>query len=156
MLENLRFHPGEEANDPAFAAALAELGELYVNDAFSVSHRAHGSVEALARLLPAAAGRLMAEELAHLAKALEAPERPVAAIVGGAKVSTKLELLGNLVGRVDVLAIGGGMANTFLHAHGAIRSAIVPVRARPGGDRPCGHERRPRPRAARSCCRATW
>jgi phosphoglycerate kinase len=118
LLENLRFHAGEEANDPAFAARLAELGELYVNDAFSAAHRAHASVEALARLLPAAAGRLMQAELEHLADALEAPERPVAAIVGGAKVSTKLDLLGNLVEKVDMLAIGGGMANTFLNALG--------------------------------------
>ncbi|MEM7224619.1 MAG: phosphoglycerate kinase [Pseudomonadota bacterium] len=118
LLENLRFHGGEEANDPDFAAALANLGELYVNDAFSVSHRAHASVEALAHLLPAAAGRLMAEELEHLSGALERPERPVAAIVGGAKVSTKLDLLGNLVSKVELLAIGGGMANTFLYAMG--------------------------------------
>jgi phosphoglycerate kinase len=118
LLENLRFHPGEEANDPAFAQELAALGDLYVNDAFSAAHRAHASVEALARLLPAAAGRLMQAELEHLAKALEAPARPVAAIVGGAKISTKLDLLGNLVRRVDMLAIGGAMANTFLGALG--------------------------------------
>ncbi|MDH3472278.1 MAG: phosphoglycerate kinase [Rhodospirillales bacterium] len=118
LLENLRFHAGEEADDPAFAARLAALGELYVNDAFSAAHRAHASVEALARLLPAAAGRLMQAELEHLGAALEAPARPVAAIVGGAKVSTKLELLGNLVEKVDMLAIGGGMANTFLNALG--------------------------------------
>lgn len=118
LLENLRFHPGEEGNDPAFAQALAELGELYVNDAFSAAHRAHASVEALARLLPAAAGRLMQAELDHLGQALEDPRHPVAAVVGGAKISTKLELLGNLVGRVDFLIIGGGMANTFLNAQG--------------------------------------
>jgi phosphoglycerate kinase len=118
LLENLRFHPGEEANDGDFAAGLAALGELYVNDAFSAAHRAHGSVEALARLLPAAAGRLMAEELDHLAQALEQPERPVAGLVGGAKISTKLDLLGNLVGRMDLLIIGGAMANTFLNALG--------------------------------------
>jgi phosphoglycerate kinase len=118
LLENLRFHPGEEANDEDFAAGLAALGELYVNDAFSAAHRAHGSVEALARLLPAAAGRLMAEELEHLAQALESPERPVAGLVGGAKISTKLDLLGNLVGRIDLLIIGGAMANTFLNALG--------------------------------------
>ncbi len=119
LLENLRFHAGEEANDPAFAQELAKLGDLYVNDAFSAAHRAHASVEALAHLLPAAAGRLMQAELEHLAKALESPARPVGAIVGGAKISTKLDLLGNLVERVDLLVIGGGMANTFLNALGA-------------------------------------
>jgi phosphoglycerate kinase len=118
LLENLRFHPGEEANDPDFAAALAGLGVLYVNDAFSACHRAHASVEALARLLPAAAGRALQAELEHLERALANPARPVAAIVGGAKVSTKLELLDNLVGRVDLLVVGGGMANTFLAALG--------------------------------------
>ena len=118
LLENLRFHAGEEANDEGFARQLAALGDIYVNDAFSTAHRAHASTEALARLLPAAAGRLMQAELEHLARALETPERPVAALVGGAKVSTKLELLGNLLGRVQVLVIGGGMANTFLHAMG--------------------------------------
>ncbi len=118
LLENLRFDPGEEANDPAFAARLAALGDLYVNDAFSAAHRAHASTEALARLLPAAAGRLMQRELEALEATLNAPVRPSGAIVGGAKVSTKLTLLGNLVARVDMLAIGGGMANTFLHAQG--------------------------------------
>ncbi|MDH3241736.1 MAG: phosphoglycerate kinase [Alphaproteobacteria bacterium] len=118
LLENLRFHPGEEANDPRFAAALAELGELYVNDAFSAAHRAHASLEAITHHLPAFAGRLMQAELEALRGALEDPKRPVAAIVGGAKVSTKLELLGNLSARVDRLVIGGGMANTFLHAAG--------------------------------------
>ena len=118
LLENLRFHPGEEANDDGFAAALAALGDLYVDDAFSASHRAHASVEALARRLPAAAGRLMQAELEHLAQALENPERPLAALVGGAKISTKLNLLGNLVERADLLIIGGGMANTFLAAAG--------------------------------------
>ena len=115
-LENTRFHAGEESNDAAFAAALARLGDLYVDDAFSVAHRAHASVEALAHLLPAYAGRAMQEELQALAKALQAPERPLAAIVGGAKISTKLELLGNLLTKVDTLIIGGGMANTFLAA----------------------------------------
>jgi len=118
LLENLRFHPGEEVNDGNFARALAELGELYIDDAFSCAHRAHASVEAIARLLPAAAGRLMQAELEALTKALGTPERPVAAIVGGAKVSTKLAVLDHLVGRVDVLVIGGGMANTFLNAVG--------------------------------------
>jgi len=116
LLENLRFHGEEEANDPKFAAALAALGDIYVNDAFSCAHRAHASTEAIARLLPNAAGRLMQAELDHLQKALERPKRPVMAIVGGAKISTKLELLGNLVAKVDHLVIGGGMANTFLHA----------------------------------------
>ncbi|MAN80151.1 MAG: phosphoglycerate kinase [Rhodospirillaceae bacterium] len=118
VLENLRFHAEEEANDAAFAAELAALGDVYVNDAFSVSHRAHASTEAIARILPAAAGRLMQAELDALTKALEAPEHPVAAVVGGAKVSTKMEVLGNLVEKVDLLIIGGGMANTFLHAQG--------------------------------------
>ena len=118
LLENLRFHAGEEANDPAFAAELAQLGEAYVGDAFSCAHRAHASVEAITRLLPSAAGLLMEAELDNLGRALEQPKRPVVAIVGGAKVSTKLDLLGNLVEKVDVLVIGGGMANTFLHAQG--------------------------------------
>ena len=118
LLENLRFHAEEEKNDKAFADKLAVLGDIYVNDAFSCAHRAHASTEGLAHLLPALAGRLMQEELEHLGKALGEPERPVAAIVGGAKVSTKLELLGNLVSKVDRLVIGGGMANTFLHAKG--------------------------------------
>ena len=118
LLENLRFDPGEEANDPDYAARLAALGDIYVNDAFSAAHRAHASTEALARLLPAAAGRLMQRELEALEATLDAPARPSGAIVGGAKVSTKLTLLGNLVARVDMLAIGGGMANTFLHAQG--------------------------------------
>jgi len=118
LLENTRFHPGEEANDPAFAAALAALGEVYVDDAFSAAHRAHASTEAIAHLLPACAGRLMAAELHALEAALGHPKRPVGAVVGGAKVSTKLDLLGNLVGKVDHLVIGGGMANTFLAARG--------------------------------------
>ncbi len=118
VLENLRFHAGEEKNDADFAAKLAALGDIYVNDAFSVSHRAHASTEAIARILPAAAGRLMQAELDALTQALEAPEHPVAAVVGGAKVSTKMEVLGNLVAKVDLLIIGGGMANTFLHAQG--------------------------------------
>jgi phosphoglycerate kinase len=117
-LENTRFHSGEEKNDPAFAAALATLGDLYVDDAFSAAHRAHASVEALAHLLPAYAGRAMQQELEALEKALHAPQRPVAAIVGGAKISTKLDLLGNLLTHVDSLIIGGGMANTFLAAQG--------------------------------------
>jgi phosphoglycerate kinase len=118
LLENLRFHAGEEANDPAFAAELARLGDVYVNDAFSAAHRAHASTAALARLLPSAAGRLMQAELEALGRALEHPRRPLAAIVGGSKVSSKLDLLGNLLSRVDLLVIGGGMANTFLFAAG--------------------------------------
>ena len=118
LLENLRFHAGEEANDPGFAAALARLGDAYVNDAFSAAHRAHASTASLAGLLPCAAGRLMQAELEALSRALEHPRRPLAAIVGGSKVSSKLDLLGNLVARVDLLVIGGGMANTFLFAEG--------------------------------------
>ncbi|MBL4720224.1 MAG: phosphoglycerate kinase [Alphaproteobacteria bacterium] len=118
LLENLRFHPGEEANDPDFARALADLGDVYVNDAFSAAHRAHASTQALAGLLPCAAGRNMQAELEALTAALENPQRPVAAIVGGAKVSSKLDVLGHLVDKVDVLVIGGGMANTFLYAQG--------------------------------------
>ena len=117
-LENTRFHIGEERNDPAYVAALAALGDIWVNDAFSVSHRAHASTEGLGHVLPAYAGRTMEAELVALAKALEAPQRPVAAVVGGAKISTKLDLLGNLVAKVDVLIIGGAMANTFLAALG--------------------------------------
>jgi phosphoglycerate kinase len=118
LLENLRFHPGEEANDPGFADALASLGELYVGDAFSAAHRAHASVVGLAERLPSAAGRLMQAEVEALTRALEDPERPVLSIIGGAKVSTKLELLGNLIGKVDAMMLGGGMANTFLLAQG--------------------------------------
>jgi phosphoglycerate kinase len=118
LLENTRFHKGEEKNDPAYVAELAKLGDLYVNDAFSAAHRAHASTEGLAHQLPAYAGRAMQKELEALALALGNPARPVAAIVGGAKVSTKLDLLGNLVNKVDVLIIGGGMANTFLFAEG--------------------------------------
>lgn len=118
VLENLRFEAGEEANDAGFAQALAALGDFYVNDAFSVSHRAHASVEAIARLLPSAAGRAMQAELAALERALGRPERPFAALIGGAKISTKIGILENLAGRVDALVIGGAMANTFLLAAG--------------------------------------
>jgi phosphoglycerate kinase len=118
LLENLRFHPGEEANDPGFACQLAALGDVYVNDAFSAAHRAHASTAALAHLLPSAAGRLMQAELEALSRALEAPERPLAALVGGAKVSSKLDLLNFLIAKVDVLIIGGAMANTLLFAQG--------------------------------------
>lgn len=118
VLENTRFHPGEESNDPAMARQLAALADAYVNDAFSAAHRAHASTEGVAHLLPAYAGRLMQQELEALDAALGNPQRPVCAVVGGAKVSTKLELLGNLVRKVDVLVIGGAMANTFLAAQG--------------------------------------
>lgn len=119
LIENIRFHPGEEANDPEFAARLAALGDIYVNDAFSAAHRAHASTEGVARHLPSCAGRLMQAELSALEGALSQPKRPVGAVVGGAKVSTKLDLLANLVEKLDVLIIGGGMANTFLLAQGA-------------------------------------
>jgi phosphoglycerate kinase len=118
VAENTRFHAGEEANDPAFGAALAELGDLYVNDAFSAAHRAHASTEGLAHRLPAYAGRTMEAELKALDAALGAPQKPVVAVVGGAKVSSKLDVLTNLVAKVDHLIIGGGMANTFLAARG--------------------------------------
>ena len=118
LLENLRFNPGEEANDMGFAKRLASLCDVYVNDAFSAAHRAHASTHAIATLRPSCAGRLMAQELSALEAALGTPKRPVVAVVGGAKVSTKLGLLGNLVGKVDHLVIGGGMANTFLAAQG--------------------------------------
>jgi phosphoglycerate kinase len=118
LLENLRFHEGEEANSPDFARALAELGDIYVDDAFSAAHRAHASIDALARLLPAAAGKLMEAELGALTAALENPQRPVLALIGGAKVSTKLDLLRFLISKVDLLAVGGAMANTLLLAEG--------------------------------------
>ena len=118
LLENVRFHAGEEANDSGFARALAALGDAYVNDAFSAAHRAHASTARIASLLPSYAGRLMAAELQALERVLEKPARPLVAVVGGAKVSTKIELLGNLIGKVDTLVLGGGMANTFLNATG--------------------------------------
>jgi phosphoglycerate kinase len=118
LLENTRFHAGEEKNDLSFAKQMAGLGDIFVNDAFSAAHRAHATTEGLAHLLPSAAGRAMEQELDHLQKALGDPERPLIAIIGGAKVSTKIELLENLVSKVDVLVIGGAMANTFLAAEG--------------------------------------
>jgi phosphoglycerate kinase len=118
VLENLRFHKGEEKNDPAFAAELAKLGDIFVGDAFSCAHRAHASTEGLTHLLPSYAGPLMMEEITALRTALEKPKRPTAAVVGGAKVSTKIPVLTNLVAKVDKLIIGGGMANTFLQADG--------------------------------------
>src|SRR3979490_1541176 len=117
-LENTRFHKEEENNDPAFVAELAKLGDIWVNDAFSAAHRAHATTEGLGHKLPAYAGRTMQAELDALGKALDAPTKPVIAIIGGAKVSTKIDLLENLVSKVDALVIGGGMANTFLHAQG--------------------------------------
>ena len=128
LLENTRFHPGEEANDAAFARQLAGLGDVYVNDAFSAAHRAHASTEGVAHLLPSAAGRAMEAELRALERGLEHPERPVLAVVGGAKVSTKLDLLGNLVAKVNGLVVGGAMANTFLAAEGKSvgRSLVEP------------------------------
>jgi phosphoglycerate kinase len=118
LLENLRFHPGEEKNDPAFADQLARLGERYVNDAFSASHRAHASITGLTERLPSAAGRLMQAEIEALSRALDHPDCPLGAVIGGAKVSTKVEVLGNLIEKVDLLVLGGGMANTFLYARG--------------------------------------
>ncbi|MFT4707359.1 MAG: phosphoglycerate kinase [Ascidiaceihabitans sp.] len=119
LLENIRFYAGEEANDPDFSARIAALGDVFCNDAFSAAHRAHASTTSLAKLLPSCAGRLMQAELTALEAALSTPKRPVGAVVGGAKVSTKIDLLMNLVGKLDVLVIGGGMANTFLGAMGA-------------------------------------
>jgi len=118
LMENTRFHPGEEANDPSFSRKLADLGDIFVNDAFSVSHRAHASTEGIARLLPSYAGRSMEAELAALDGALGKPVRPIGAVVGGAKISSKLAILENLVKRTDILVVGGGMANTLLYASG--------------------------------------
>ncbi len=118
LLENLRFHAGEEKNDPEFTKQLAEIGDVYVNDAFSAAHRAHASTEGLAHLLPTAAGFMMQAEIDALTKALEDPQKPVAAVVGGAKISTKLSVLNNLVKKTDYLILGGGMANTFMFAKG--------------------------------------
>lgn len=118
LCENVRYNPGEENNDPALAAKYARLGDIYVNDAFSTAHRAHASTEGVAHLMPAAAGPLMMEEIGALSEALETPQPPAVAIVGGAKVSTKIPVLKNLVQKLDAIIIGGGMANTFLHADG--------------------------------------
>ena len=154
LLENLRFHKEEEKNDAAFIDKLSALGDVYVNDAFSAAHRAHASTEGLANRLPAAAGRLMQAELEALDKALGNPKRPVCAVVGGAKVSTKLDLLGNLVGKVDKLIIGGGMANTFLQAQG-IKVGKSLSEKDLGGHRARDHGKGARPPTARSCCRST-
>ncbi len=153
-LENTRFYPGEEKNDPAFVAQLAKLGDIWVNDAFSAAHRAHASTEGLGHVLPAYAGRTMQAELEALGKALEHPEHPVAAIVGGAKISSKLDLLANLLKKVDSLIIGGAMANTFLLAQGKPvgkslvekTSSIPRAKSWP----------KPKRKNARSCCRSTW
>lgn len=135
-MENTRFHPGEEANDPAFARMLADLGDIFVNDAFSVSHRAHASTEGIARLLPSYAGRCMEAELAALDKALGNPIRPIGAVIGGAKISTKLAILENLVKRADILVVGGGMANTLLYAGGKeIGRSICEPQLRPVAER---------------------
>ena len=154
LLENTRFYKGEEKNDPAIVEGLAKLGDVYVNDAFSAAHRAHASTEGVAHVLPAYAGRTMQAELDALTLALGSPVRPLAAIVGGAKVSSKLELLGNLIKKVDVLIIGGGMANTFLAAQGKAVGRSL-----------CEHdladtarailEAAPRKPIARFCCRST-
>ena len=141
MLENLRFHKGEEKNDPEFAKALAALGDIFVNDAFSAAHRAHASTDAIARLLPSYAGPLMMEEVDALRSVLDKPERPVAAVIGGAKVSTKIPLLTNLAAKVDKLIIGGGMANTFLAGAGR-RHRQVAGRAGLRRDRARDHARR--------------
>ena len=138
-LENTRFHKEEEKNDPAFVAELAKLGDIWVNDAFSAAHRAHASTEGLGHKLPAYAGRTMQAELDALGKALEAPTKPVIAIIGGAKVSTKIDLLENLVSKVDALVIGGGMANTFLHAQG-VRIGKSLAEKDLGGDRAADYQ----------------
>ncbi len=153
MFENLRFHKGEEKNDPAFAEALARSGDLYVNDAFSAAHRAHASTDGLTHLLPSYAGPLMMEEITALRAALEEPKRPTAAVVGGAKVSTKIPVLTNLVAKVDKLIIGGGMANTFLLSQGVEigKSLAEPDLVEDGArDHDGGEGARLRGRAARS------
>ena len=156
LLENTRFHAGEEKNDPAFVKALAKLGDVYVNDAFSAAHRAHASTEGLAHLLPAYAGRAMQAELEALAKGLEAPARPVVAVVGGAKVSTKIDLLENLVAKVDALVIGGGMANTFLHAIDIGVGRSLAERDLGATARSASSTRRARPTAPSSCRSTRW
>ena len=154
LLENLRFHAGEEKNDPAFADQLASLGDVYVNDAFSASHRAHASITGLAERLPAYAGRLMQAELEALEGALGGAQRPTAALIGGAKVSTKLAVLGHVLDRVDVLVIGGGMANTFLNAKGVNVGKSL-VRARPRRHRARDHGQGRGQERPRSSCRRT-
>ena len=154
LLENTRFHKGEEKNDPAFAEQLAANGDIFVNDAFSAAHRAHASTEGLAHLLPAYAGRTMQAELEALEKGLGNPARPVVAIVGGAKVSTKIDLLSNLVKKVDMLVIGGGMANTFLAARGTdVGKSLCEHDL--ADDRQADHDRGGRRPAAPWCCRST-
>ena len=151
VLENTRFYAAEENNDPGFAAELAKLADVYVNDAFSAAHRAHASTEGVAHLLPAYAGRLMQAELEALEAALGSPVRPVAAIVGGAKVSTKLDLLGNLVGKVNALVIGGAMANTFLAPGLAVGRSLQEAEMHATA---LDILNAPGRRGARSCCRA--
>jgi phosphoglycerate kinase len=152
-LENTRFHAGEEKNDPIFVAALARLGDIYVNDAFSVAHRAHASTEGLAHRLPAFAGRTLQAELEAFEKVLDKPARPLTAIVGGAKISTKLDLLGHLLKKVDVLIIGGAMANTFLLAlNKRVGKSLV---ERDLSKRHTRSWTKPRQPSARSCCQST-
>ena len=155
-LENTRFHPEEEKNDPEFAKRLAALGDIFVDEAFSVAHRAHAANASIvtASKLIAYPGRAMQAELEALKKAFETPQHPVAAIVGGAKISTKLDLLGHLLEKVDTLIIGGGMANTFLAAQGkAGRQIALRKRSDPGGARDSGQGQIAA--SARSCCRST-
>ena len=154
MLENVRFYAEEEKNDAAFAKQLASLGDIYVNDAFSAAHRAHASIEGIATLLPSFAGRLMEEELSALQNGLENPQRPVMAIVGGSKISTKLSVLDNLVKKVDYLVLGGGMQNTFF-CGAKCRSRQILVRARYDSGSQKKSWRRPKKPAARSCCQST-
>ena len=152
VLENLRFHKGEEKNDPAFAKELASLGDIFVGDAFSTAHRAHASTEGITHLLPSYAGPLLMEEINALRAALDKPKRPTAAVVGGAKVSTKIPVLENLLAKVDKLIIGGGMANTFLHAQGIAVANRCASRTSP---RPRSRSSRPPRRGVpRSCCRS--
>ena len=161
LLENLRFHAGEEANSPDFARALAELGDVYVDDAFSAAHRAHASIAALAHMLPAASGKLMEAELDALSAALEHPVRPVLALIGGAKVSTKLDLLRFVVGKVDAMAIGGAMANTMLYAQGIkVGHSLCEQRdGRKCATNPCSRGRAQLPHhfaRGRRCCWSNW
>jgi phosphoglycerate kinase len=154
LLENTRFHAGEEKNDPEFAAELAKLADLYVNDAFSAAHRAHASTEGVARLIPAYAGLALQREIDHVTAALDNPARPLLAVVGGAKVSTKIDLLKNLVTKVDRLFVGGAMANTFLAAKGHDVGASL-HESRPVGDCARDHGHRGPSQTLKSCCRST-
>ena len=155
LMENTRFHPGEEANDPAFSALLAGLGDIYVDDAFSCAHRAHASTEGIAHLLPAVAGRAMQAEIEALEKALKSPDRPLAAVIGGAKISTKLDLIGNILGLADTVIIGGAMANTFLAATGREVGNIAEG-ARPLCQCPADHAGRRRSRPHPGVAQSMW